>query len=288
MQKQYTGALKSPKDLRDYKIAKSSMKIELPKEFVLNHAHIKNQGEVNSCVAHSLSSILELKDGINYSTGWIYGYRPDEYYQGQGMYISEALKTLLKVGYLSNEELNSNVEMNEAKEIVNKNIENYKIKADKRKITSYARLNTVDEIKQAMYLYKTPVIMCIDIDEQGLELDGNYVAYIPTKSNSSHAIVCYGWNETGLLIQNSWGEEWGNNGTFILPYNYSFYEAWIISFTKQNDNNIEKPKNDNKDNNQEEVEIDDNTIPNIVKPNNYWIREIIMIIVQFIKSLIKK
>ncbi len=265
-EKKGTGALKSPKDLRNYRIAKVSKTIELPAKFEVEHSHIKDQGMVGSCVAHSVSEVLETKDGVNYSTGWIYGYRPEGYYQGSGMYASQALKTVNKVGYLTNRELDANAEMTYAKELVDKDLEKYKEQASKRKILRYAMLNTIDEIKQAVYTYKKPVVVCIDTDNEGLKVDKNFVAYLPKKEPfGGHAVVCYGWNETGLLIQNSWGEEWGNKGCFILPYSYPFYEAWLIEF---------------------EANEEDNDVP-IEKPNWYWLRELIMKIIQFIRKLLK-
>lgn len=260
MNKYYTGAIKSPNDLRNYHIAKATKTIDLPTSFELMHSHIKNQGNVSSCVAHSLSEILETKDGINYSTGWIYGYRPSEYFQGEGMIVSQALKTIKNVGYITNKDLNANVEMNEAKEVVDKDLSKYKSIASNNKIGSYAILHNADEIKQAIYTSKTPAIICIDIDDQGLKLDKDYVAYVPDKSIGLHAVVCYGWNEKGLLIQNSWGSSWGNKGTFILPYAYPIVEAWAIDLTP------------------EEVE----------KPKWYWLRELIMRVIKFIKKIIEK
>ena len=64
-----------PSDLRDYRICKSAMRIDLPEEFRLNNKNIKDQGSVNSCVAHALSSTLENKFDKNFSTGWIYTFR---------------------------------------------------------------------------------------------------------------------------------------------------------------------------------------------------------------------
>ena len=42
-------------------------------------------------------------------------------------------------------------------------------------------------------------------------------------------MLIYGWNECGYLVQNSWGKDWGDNGTAILPYEYEIDSAWAIS-----------------------------------------------------------
>ena len=262
-----TGAIKSPFDLRNYKLSKKvCSNIQLPENFELEHSHIKDQGIVNSCVAHSLSEILESRDNNNYSTDWIYGYRPLSYYQGKGMYLSEALKTLRKVGYLENDELSSNTEMDEVKNLISNNLNKYKEKANSHKIAAYAYLKNINLIKQALYINKTPIVLSIEIGANGIKLDENYIAYIPNEDeeHGCHAVVCYGWNEIGLLIQNSWGENWGNKGTFILPYEYPIEEAWMLQFDKNN--NLELTQ----------------------KPMAYAIRDFIMSIINFIGNLFSK
>ena len=85
------GCIPSKKDIRDYKLNKKVCHaVNLPEKFEVEHSAIKNQGGVGSCVAHSVSEILEqLADNeIKYSTAWIYGYRPAGYYQGTGMMTS--------------------------------------------------------------------------------------------------------------------------------------------------------------------------------------------------------
>jgi len=166
-------------------------------------------------------------NGTNYSTAWIYGYRPTSYYQGPGMIASNALKTVNLVGAIKKEVLPGNYEMPKAKQIVQKNLSSYKEKAKEDKIVAYARLRTMQEIKEAIYTTGTPVVVCILCTD--LKLDEHYIAYIPDGATSGHAVVCYGWNELGLLIQNSWGDKWGDNGCFILPYEHPFSEAWILT-----------------------------------------------------------
>lgn len=264
METRGTGAIKSPFDLRNYKLSKKACASAiLPERYELYHSHIKDQGIVNSCVAHSLSEILEANTNENFSTDWIYGYRPLSYYQGQGMYISEALKTLRKVGCLKNNELNTNTEMNTVKEIVDKNLDNYKTKANDFKIMGYAYLSNIQQIKQALYTNQMPIILSINIGQK-LDLDENNIAYISNAVWGLHAVVCYGWNENGLLIQNSWGENWGNKGTFILPYEYPIEEAWMIETTKNSNTSL------------------------IKKPFAYILRDCIMSIINFVGNLLSK
>lgn len=262
MERKY-GYIPSPKDLRDYKIDKVYKTIQLPIEFVCEHSNIKNQGCVNSCVAHAISEVLETNDNINYSTGWIYGYRPDEYYQGEGMITSQALKTINKVGYIPNENFNYNVEVHKAQDLVNDRLKELTNLASKKKIVSYARLNSIDEIKQALYSSNKPILLAISVGVNGLILDKKYIAQIPEKTSGGHQLVCYGWNENGLLIQNSWGENWGNKGTFILPYEYPIEESWIIKFNE-------------------------NPQIQIVKPSMFLLRKILQKLITYIKKLLNK
>jgi hypothetical protein len=59
--------------------------------------------------------------------------------------------------------------------------------------------------------------------------------YVIAKSSSpvskgGHAYCIVGYNETGFLVQNSWGREWGKGGYATLPYEDwldSAYDAWV-------------------------------------------------------------
>ena len=39
----------------------------------------------------------------------------------------------------------------------------------------------------------------------------------------------YGWDERGWKVQNSWGEDWGNHGTMIVPYDMPIEEFWTLT-----------------------------------------------------------
>lgn len=218
------GALYSPTDLRDFKVSSSIQNIELPSEFSLSKTTIKNQGNVNSCVAQTLSSMLEEHTKEIYSTGWIYGYRPDDYYQGEGMYPREALKTLQKIGAVKSEIFPYNLEMQEAKTKVHLSLDYLTKQAGEFKIESYARLYTIKEIKSWLYIKKTAIPISIATDS--IELIDNIIQIPKVYPNSGHMMLVIGWNNVGFIVQNSWGEAWGNKGLAILPYEYDIKEAW--------------------------------------------------------------
>jgi hypothetical protein len=68
----------------------------------------------------------------------------------------------------------------------------------------------------------------------GADDDDNEM-YVIAKSSSpvskgGHAYCLVGYNETGFLVQNSWGTEWGKGGFATLPYEDwldSAYDAWV-------------------------------------------------------------
>lgn len=209
MSEQVFGCLKSPKDIRDFKVCLQSTSIEtLPESFQLAKSHIKDQGKVNSCVAHALSSMMEINDRNNYSTEWIYGYRPEGYYQGEGMYPREALKTLANKGAILNTILPQNVEIPEAKAIVDSKLSEYEVLAKGREILAYAKLNNEAEIKNWLFTKNTAVP--ISIATTKIELDANNIILIPDKyPDSGHMMLIIGWNKFGFIVQNSWRKSLG-------------------------------------------------------------------------------
>ena len=52
----------------------------------------------------------------------------------------------------------------------------------------------------------------------------------PPKAVGGHAFCIVGYNDIGFLVQNSWGDQWGNGGFATLPYDdwlESGYDAWV-------------------------------------------------------------
>ena len=222
----------SPVDIRDYKITCSSND-NLPTEFSIeNLPAVKNQKDVNSCVAHVTSSILEwydsqLGDGYKLSTNFIYGIQKQFCgHDGEGMYLRDACKIVTEYGDMLEVDCSGNDEVPECWSKAENALKCTEAK-DKAKfflISSYYDLKSTNAIKKAIYKYG-PVLGAIKWydnfkpNSQGLlkgEQTGNY---------GYHAIMIYGWNRDGFLCQNSWGTAWGNKGRFILPWSVPVEEA---------------------------------------------------------------
>ena len=236
------GALKSSFDARDYQLVASTK--NFPESFLLPKVPVKNQGQVNSCVAHAISTIVEYhhmrqhNEKVSFSTEFIYGFRDIGYYVGKGMSIRNALRTLQKYGDVTTSILPGNNEYQLAIENVNKNLEYYKDEAYNHRITSYFRINDNNAVKTALMDHGY-VVVSMKWHKNASLVDDIYNAG-GSEVLGNHAVVICGWNKDGWIVQNSWGDLWGKAGRFIVPFDFKFNEMWGI--TDNITSNIKRPK----------------------------------------------
>ena len=232
MENIYQFGAKKPKiDLRDYKLV-ASANATFPSRFELPNPTIKNQGNTQTCVGHALSSVIEFynnkQEGNNdlFSPYFIYGYRPDDYYQGYGMYLSDALKTVQNIGAVKVKDFEYSGDLPTIKTMVDSNINTLKDKAYPNRITSYYSCSDANCIKTTLTSgsYVVTVIPVYD----DFYYDTNYIITSKMKTISGyHCVIIRGWNDDFgyWIVDNSWGEQWGNKGDFYLPYNYPIADA---------------------------------------------------------------
>lgn len=226
----YEGSLKSPKDSRDWifeGLAKGHHYMaEFPPEYDLRE-HMqpsRDQGTRGTCAAFAACSIKEIhekmEDGFDewMSPEFIYYHRDNK--PASGMYGRNVFKILKKIGSVP--EKHFPYQQNDVK-IARPSSELY-AHAARYKISSYARVNTVNGLKRALLelgpayfllpLYKTRPYFWI--------ADG-------TDNPSGHASTVVGYNSEGFILKNSWGATWNGDGCVIFPYSAwnLHWECWI-------------------------------------------------------------
>lgn len=196
--------------------------IDLPKAFtVTDLPKVKNQGSVNSCCACAAAEILEVLNGrefdshTEFSEGYIYGRCRSENGKYKGMYPDLLVEELRKKGSVPTTIFNKSFEMPEMQEILktHKSIAKLDGIAEKYRIKGYVAFlgKKYDEMKEALYVHDVPL----------LAISRNYFG-------GSHAVIIIGYTESGFIIQNSWGEKWGNKGRREVPFDAIDYAYLFI------------------------------------------------------------
>lgn len=246
----YKLGAKPPKiDIRDYKyMPAGAANVEYPNAFGLWTPKVKDQGQINSCVAHVSAEIEEYfnhKEKGQYedlSVGYIYGCRYD--YKGEGMYLRDALKTLKDKGISTYKEFPYNKEVPEIIELF-KNKKTWKTDAQ-NKISTYFSINPKDFNKMKHSLLNCgPIMASVPWYDDYKVINGK--VHSPSNFNCElgyHAVLIYGWDNEkgGWMLQNSWGTDWGDGGRAIYPFDYPIREAWGITDNIKNLSNIQIKK----------------------------------------------
>lgn len=223
----------SPKDLRDYKL-KTKYKT-FPIEFELDKLPVKNQGKVGSCVAHATSSLVEYinrwQEGsyTQMSTGYIYGNREFETRKLTGGYYTRlAMKVLKERGDCPWDLFPNNEPMPKAEELYLNRDKSIDSEAYKNRISTYFQLTDKDSVK-SLLVCGYPAVCAVKWDGK-VRLDENNILNFPKKiKKGGHCVLIVGWNESGWIIQNSWGEKWGNKGRATIPYDAPIKEMWGVT-----------------------------------------------------------
>ena len=228
------GLVPSPIDVRDFTIAKSVKSEEFPKEFVLDLIPVKNQYATPSCAAFAGSEIVEYfnqtqkKNYVEFSTEFIYGTRKHGYYIGDGMSLRDVCNTLLCYGDVPVADMVGNHDYELAMANVAAREKELIDIAFPNRVSAYFKLETEEEMKHALMEYGYLLVNMNTYEGAYVSKDGIYV-YDAEKPHGSHAVVLYGWNDTGWLMQNSWGIGWGKQGRCVIPYGFKFNEVWGLS-----------------------------------------------------------
>lgn len=242
------GALPSPYDYRDFPVKLIVEEVSLPESVRLDDEIMKvlNQGFCGTCVGKGSNHILSAGHEENLSSLYIYARCKalDGMPNQEGTYPRIALKVMQQEGSCP-EHMLPYEELKDC--IVLPQVSNHMLsEAMKYRIKEYARLWSIDDIKQALnaglmvgvtyrvsnnwYNYRDGIMDLLDIYSfQGL-----------------HYVVLCGYDDTIGAFRgiNSWGEAWGEGGYFWTSYQSisEIVEVWAVKIKKKEyDKMTDKP-----------------------------------------------
>ena len=181
---------------------------ELPKTFKVSHlSNVLDQGYVSSCVAHGVAGTLSanhLKNTgelLDLSVLLIYGLWRGDFIE-PGMFIESTLENGREIGTSPREYAPENLEVPEAIEIAKEYAKEYP-NAMAFKVGSFYKMrdnsNFVSDIKKALYQFDLPILT------------------VKNSSSTRHCELIVGWDEDNFILQNSYGEDFGDNGYHKIP-----------------------------------------------------------------------
>ena len=245
------GFMKDKKDPRDLLFRSSSTLPDLPTSVDLRQytREIEDQGYTNSCVANATCSALELMtfrsgSDIDLSRMFVYWNVREPYTElrgvDEGAYMIDGFKSCSNQGVCSEDtwlfdEDKVNVKPDEAS--FTEDLDNV--------VTEYRRVNVKsgddDGIKNALK-DGYPVIIGMYLGKTFVNLEGpiethNYkgiLSYSDYWGGHAMSIVGYDDNMNGgsYILENSWSNDWGDDGFCAIPYSVVYYEggdAWVCT-----------------------------------------------------------
>jgi len=214
------GAIPSPDDARDhaaelvYRVAAAA-----PPRFPATLGMrpwcraVRDQGSSSTCAAQTAACIKEYQElqdtGVRSDFSVRFVYQRRENAPAKGMYGRDVMRILLKLGDAPKDQ--------ETRDDVVDCAAPYRI-------AEYARVHTVDGLKQALAA-DGPCYISFPVYNHGTRM---WKPEPGDEQTGGHAMAVVGYTRRGFLIRNSWGEDWGDKGHCVYPYEDfgSHWEIW--------------------------------------------------------------
>lgn len=234
MDKIRNGLRELPQDDRDFKvgfITRLPKLEELPKEYLLETDIRLDQAYTDFCSAFSTDLASSIQEGVTPCPEWGFAKSKelsddtDEW----GQDLRTACKRHIKFGLLDIKD--SPMSLKNTDPDVLRDIKNWpklEDKALKHKKKSYFKVsgqyNSYDDIRATMWKFRNEKVAVVIGVMWSWPLSETFITEVK-ENGFGHAICILGWNEKGLIIQNSTGGEAGDNDRHVLAPNVVEYFA---------------------------------------------------------------
>lgn len=217
-------------DQRDLLWAKEMPKLKtIPTSVDLRKlmSKVEDQGDLGSCTANAFAGNLEylyLKKSVMLDASRLFIYYNERVYinevnEDSGANLRDGIKTLKTHGFCS-----ENTWPYDISKFTKKPTAACYKEALPRKITKYLRIQTLDEINQAL-AQGIPVVFGIPVYESFVTNTVASTGKVPVpKANEEmlggHALLVVGYKAGKKIVRNSWGASWGMKGYCEIPDAY--------------------------------------------------------------------
>jgi len=245
------GALKSPKDKRDFKHSALAGVVTIPKQFSLRGtpqlSTVEDQGTYNSCVACAGCTTLETfarRIGatnfpeLSKMDAWNKGRKKSKTYpENKGMYVRDFWKVAQdksQEGGISVEATFPYIEEQFNKQPTFTSILFRHLYPDFEYLFITGKKEVKkDAIKEVLYTKQWPIVVVLPITQSIHSLENNQ--YAPQQNEVAqfhHAVVIVGYDDAQntFLLMNSWGKYWGDQGFFTMDQNMFIEQAIDLSY----------------------------------------------------------
>ncbi len=215
------GLQRTKSSLLAEKVYKTILNNDLPPKLDvrLREFPVRDQGQQGSCVAFAMMAIaqnLEYHDSTmlktNLSTQYAYNQRVN--YPSEGMYISDAMRIIKENGVVRESDFSYGGSHVGGRDKIPQKV--FEL-GQKYKMGEVVWINTLDGLKKSIFSCNAGIILTFKVY--------NYSQHFWRQGNGDelighHAVAAVGYDDAKqhIIIQNSWGNDWGDRGYTYLPY----------------------------------------------------------------------
>ena len=222
-------------DERDY-ILEYMPEASVPDEFIIRELSPVGRQNWGTCTSWAgVNGVKEWQEGKGFSEyfNYVNSKKISGLYNIEGEYVKNMLKAICNYG-VCEESYFPDIKGNSWIEYVKKepSKEAYK-NALKYKGKSYWKVGIVgkiDEFKQAISTYNTPVVFAMQWYKSYNGCKG--LLPMPDTYVGGHAVCCVGYTKDKFIVKNSFGTGWGDGGYFYIPFSdfskHTIYSCWVL------------------------------------------------------------